>query len=266
MRKQYENIFYTVEQDKGLLLDWSDFRNGDFKISEGDGETIMLLGGASFLYKYLSEKYDNLQVKVVRPKTTFQIEFLFDGRSISVYRQIMGEKLWLDPHSYNYPDSYYLIYGFNQNDGQNYNQELSELFNYYEQRSMQITKEFDKTTKIEIQEIDEQLKDVDYAILNVYRYPGKGFLVGYNLYLGDSLLCRVKSNFKATFKLEKEGETVLWAKTEGKEEIPIEIKFGKEYYLNCGLRTGVMVGRPFLKLVGQNVGREEFESLKTSKD
>ena len=35
---------------------------------------------------------------------------------------------------------------------------------------------------------EQELLDVDYAILNVYRFGGLGSLVGYNLRLGDSTL------------------------------------------------------------------------------
>lgn len=50
---------------------------------------------------------------------------------------------------------------------------------------------------------EDSLLDVDYAILNIYRYGGPGFLVNYNLYLGDSIICRVKNNFKTTLYIKK---------------------------------------------------------------
>ena len=52
---------------------------------------------------------------------------------------------------------------------------------------------------------EEVLRDLDYAILNVYRYGGVGAWVGYNLYVGDSLICRVKNSFKATLHIKKDG-------------------------------------------------------------
>jgi hypothetical protein len=109
---------------------------------------------------------------------------------------------------------------------------------------------------------DTLLKNADYALLHVYRPSGAGFLVGYDLYLGDSLLCRVKNNFSETIKIKKDGMNSLWARTESKKEIPINIKFGKEYYLRCGITMGFFVGHPFLELVDQGFGKSEFESLK----
>ncbi len=44
------------------------------------------------------------------------------------------------------------------------------------------------------------LLDIDHAIFYVYRPDGRGFLVNYDLYLGDSVICRVSSNYGAKIK------------------------------------------------------------------
>lgn len=108
---------------------------------------------------------------------------------------------------------------------------------------------------------EQELLDVDYAILNVYRYPGPGSLIGYNLYLGDSVICRVKNNFKTTLHIEKEGLNTLRAKTESKVEVHVNIKYGKTYYVRCGMKMGAFVGRPTINLVDYRTGRTEFESF-----
>lgn len=108
---------------------------------------------------------------------------------------------------------------------------------------------------------DEILLDVDYAILNVYRYSGMGSLVGYDLYLGDSVICRVKNNFKTTLHIKKDGLNTLHAKTEAKAEVPINIEMGKTYYLRCGIKMGAFVGRPKLELMDSKTGKAEFESF-----
>ncbi|MCK4661442.1 MAG: hypothetical protein KAT68_01145 [Bacteroidales bacterium] len=113
-----------------------------------------------------------------------------------------------------------------------------------------------------IKEDEEVLLDIDYAILNVYRYSGAGALVSYDLYLGDSVICRVKNNFKTTIHVKKDGLNTLWAKTEAKSEVPIDIKIGKEYYLRCSITIGVFVGHPKLELVNRKTGKAEFESYK----
>lgn len=113
-----------------------------------------------------------------------------------------------------------------------------------------------------LQETKEDLLDIDYAILNVYRFSGPGAFVSYDLYLGDSVICRVKNNFKTTIKITKDGLNSLWAKTEAKAEVPIDVKFGKEYYLRCSTLMGAFVGRPKLELLNKKTGKSEFDNFK----
>lgn len=108
---------------------------------------------------------------------------------------------------------------------------------------------------------EEVLLDVDYAILNVYRYGGVGALVGYDLYLGDSVICRVRNNFKTTIHIRKDGLNTLWARTEAKAEVPIDIEMGKTYYLRCGIKSGAFVGHPHLDLIDSKAGKVEFTSF-----
>ena len=109
---------------------------------------------------------------------------------------------------------------------------------------------------------EEVLLDVDYAILNIYRYGGAGALISYDLYLGDSVICRVKNNFKTTIHIKKDGLNTLWARTEAKSEVPVDIKLGKTYYLRSGITMGAFVGRPKLELIDSKTGKAEFESFK----
>lgn len=109
---------------------------------------------------------------------------------------------------------------------------------------------------------EQKLLDVDYAILNVYRYSGVGPIINYDLHLGDSVICRVRNNYKTTIHVKKDGLTSLWAKTESKAEIPIDLKPGKEYFLRCSVAMGAFVGRPKLEMVDWKTGKMEFESFK----
>jgi hypothetical protein len=111
------------------------------------------------------------------------------------------------------------------------------------------------------EEKEDVLLDVDYAILNIYRYGGVGAFVSYDLYLGDSVICRVKNNFKTTLHISKDGLNTLWAKTEAKSEVPINVKMGKTYYLRCGITMGAFVGHPHLELIDSKTGKSEFESF-----
>lgn len=106
------------------------------------------------------------------------------------------------------------------------------------------------------------IPNIDYAILNVYRFGGTGALVNYDLYLGDSVICRVKNNFKTTLHITKDGFNSLWAKTEAKSEVPIDVKMGQTYYLRCGIKIGALVGRPDLELMNNKTGKLEFDSFK----
>lgn len=87
-------------------------------------------------------------------------------------------------------------------------------------------------------------------------------LVKFNLYLGDTVICKVRNNFKTTVHIKKDGLNTLWAKTESKSEVPIDIEFGKTYYLRCEVTMGALVGRPKLELVDNKTGKLEFESFK----
>ena len=102
----------------------------------------------------------------------------------------------------------------------------------------------------------------DYAILYAYRPSGLGPLIGYNLHLGDSVLCRMKNNSKYEIRLYKEGPGTLWASTESKSTIPLTVKFGEEYYLKCTLQMGVVVGEPHLGLIAKGPGEVTYESIK----
>lgn len=109
--------------------------------------------------------------------------------------------------------------------------------------------------------VEEPILDVDYAILNVYRYGGAGSLVSYDLHLGDSVICRVQNNFKTTLHIKKDGMNTLWSKTESKAEVPVNFEMGRTYYLRCGLAMGAFVGKPQLELINYNTGKTEFESF-----
>jgi hypothetical protein len=110
-------------------------------------------------------------------------------------------------------------------------------------------------------DIDSALIDADYAIINVYRSGGSGALVSYDLYLGELKICRVKNNFCESIKIYKDGLNSLWAKTEAKAEIPINVEFGKIYYVRCGIKTGVLLGRPSIEMADNKTGKAEFNSI-----
>ncbi len=108
---------------------------------------------------------------------------------------------------------------------------------------------------------EEIIEGADYALVHIYRYGGAGALIGYDLYLGQEQLCRVVNSFKTTIEVKQFGMNSIWARTEVKEEIPIDIEAGKHYYIRCSLGMGAFIGRPRLELVDWQTGKIEFESL-----
>ena len=103
---------------------------------------------------------------------------------------------------------------------------------------------------------------VDYAILYVYRYGGPGFTKNYNLVLGDSVICRVQNNFAKTLMIKEEGLKTIWAETAARSFVKIDFKFGKEYFLRCGIVASSAEGIPRLELVDSMTGRSELEYFK----
>lgn len=113
--------------------------------------------------------------------------------------------------------------------------------------------------------VDSALLNADYALLHVYRHSGMGAFVNYDLHLGDTVVCRVSNKWKKTIKIRRDGLNTLWAKTEAKEELPINIKLGNEYYIRCSVTMGAFVGRPKLELVDSQTGKAEYHSIKLNK-
>lgn len=113
--------------------------------------------------------------------------------------------------------------------------------------------------------VDSSLINADYALLHIYRHGGAGSLVGYNLHLGDSVIHRVTNKSKETIKIKKDGLNTIWAKTEAKAEESINIKFGHEYYIRCGIAMGAFVGRPTIEIVDNQLGRLEFQAIEYNK-
>ena len=112
-------------------------------------------------------------------------------------------------------------------------------------------------------EMVEEAADWDYALLHVYR-PGslKGAVIGYDVHLGDELIGRVKNKWKTTVEVRDFGQSTVWARTESKTEIPINLERGREYYVRCGVKMGIAVGRPSLELVSKRTGKPEFDAIK----
>lgn len=102
-----------------------------------------------------------------------------------------------------------------------------------------------------------------YALLYVYRPKVTMEWLAYDLHLGDEVICRVKNNSRQVIKVTKEGGNILWASTEKKSELPVDIEFGKEYYIRCSLEVGVLLAHPRLQLVDKKKGKIEYSKIRT---
>jgi hypothetical protein len=112
-----------------------------------------------------------------------------------------------------------------------------------------------------------QLDTDNYALLYVYRPKNYvGSIISYDLKLNNSLLTgsvigRVKNNSKFVVKLYQEGKTEIFAQTESKKSVTIDVKYGQKYYLKCGIAMGAFVGRPELNLIYPEQGVLDYENI-----
>lgn len=105
-------------------------------------------------------------------------------------------------------------------------------------------------------ELKDSIKLKNYALIHLYRYSGGG-LVNYKLHIGDSII-NVKSNFKRTIKIKEEGKYAIWTKTEKRSEINLSVHLGREYYVKCGAKLGILIARPKLELMDSIIGKKEY--------
>jgi hypothetical protein len=104
--------------------------------------------------------------------------------------------------------------------------------------------------------------DENCALMHIYR-PGStvGMVISYNLNLDNEVIFHVENKSKTTVKVTDGGLKTLWAKTEVRKELPIDVELGKEYYIRCGVRMGAFVGRPKLEIVDSQTGKVEFDRI-----
>jgi hypothetical protein len=106
----------------------------------------------------------------------------------------------------------------------------------------------------------------DCALLHIYRPSAMaGAIIKYDLKLGEETIFRVANKSKTTVRVTREGVNTLSARTEATTELPIDIQFGNEYYIRCGMRMGVAVGRPKIEIVDSRTGKAEFGKIPASK-
>ena len=88
-----------------------------------------------------------------------------------------------------------------------------------------------------------------------------GFLIGYDVHMGDSVKYRAKDGSRGNVRWVTPGPVKVWAKTEAREEITLPVQTGREYFVRCTLGAGALVGRPHLQQVSVEQGRKELASI-----
>jgi hypothetical protein len=101
-----------------------------------------------------------------------------------------------------------------------------------------------------------------YALLHFYR-PGKmaGFLIGYDVHVGDSVGYRARNGSRGEVRRRVPGPVMVWAKTEAREELVLDVQPGREYYVRCTIGVGAVVGRPHLQQVSVAQGQKESAGI-----
>jgi len=100
-----------------------------------------------------------------------------------------------------------------------------------------------------------------YAMLHLYRPKNPvGGLVGYNIKLDDSIICKLKNNKKFSIRIYKEGLVKIWPNNEEKK-LGIKVKPGEEYFVKFVMVSGLVGAHPELNLINSDQGRVEFDSM-----
>jgi len=103
----------------------------------------------------------------------------------------------------------------------------------------------------------------DYAVIYLYR-PARsyGALSAYNVSVNDTKVYRCSNNSSAEVKIYEPGEYTIWAKTESRCELSLDIELGKDYYIECSISVGAFMARPVLLLRDGKNAYSEYKSIK----
>lgn len=99
----------------------------------------------------------------------------------------------------------------------------------------------------------------------VYIYRPSSFIgggVSYDVKAGENTIITTLYNGGYYPYYAKPGETEFWAKTESKSSVTIDIKPLQTYYIKGTVGVGILVGRPHLMVVSQDVAEQELTECK----
>lgn len=102
-----------------------------------------------------------------------------------------------------------------------------------------------------------------YAILYIYRPTSSfGSLVHYQVNADDTPIGRAMNGIAYKVKITKEGELNLWGSTESKTGYKLQVKFGKVYFIKCGVQRGFFFGLPDIHLVRPKKGLIAYKTIR----
>jgi len=100
------------------------------------------------------------------------------------------------------------------------------------------------------------------GLVYIYRSPSfKGAAVSYDVNVKDKVATHLANGGYFPYFADL-GENEVWAKTEAKSSVTIDVKPGQTYYVKGGVRMGFLVGRPDLTLEPADVGAAEIAECK----
>ena len=102
-----------------------------------------------------------------------------------------------------------------------------------------------------------------YALVYTYMLPNKQNIYGNYLVRSDiGNMGRMSDNTRYVTKVYKQGKLRIWAFTEKKGEIFIDVQAGQTYYIKCLAKPGSVTGVPGFMLMPTEKGKEEYNSIK----
>jgi len=100
------------------------------------------------------------------------------------------------------------------------------------------------------------------ALVYIYRTPKfAGGGVSYEIHHGDKIITRLSSGGYYPY-ITDPGEVEIWAKTESRASVTLNLKAGETKYVKGEVGMGFFVGRPKLQVVDNATGAEEITQCK----
>jgi hypothetical protein len=100
------------------------------------------------------------------------------------------------------------------------------------------------------------------GLIYVYREGGiVGSAISYEVFAGTEKIGRLLPGGYLSY-FANPGELEIWAKTEAKGSITLDVKAGETQYVKGSLSVGMFVGRPTLMVVDTQVGQTEIAECK----